>query len=246
MINLDIDTSDLSAEFELSRTDVDNMLQYTVEEVAASFARQWEIEAKSVLNQSRNEYVNSIQVTKRNKFTAVVYLNPASWLANAIEMGTSEFDMKKGFLKSNKIKYTSKGKPYLTIPFRFGTPQAIGDSSAFSGIMPTQIYSQVKKQAPKAALKLSSIPQQFHIPKSAALRKQTKSGNFANITKKTEMTSIYEGMRKTQGGYVTFRRVSLNSDPSSWIHPGFQKKDLAGTALGKLNVPQIVDISIDN
>lgn len=246
MISLDIDTSELSAEFSLTQHEVNQMLEYTVEEISAQFARKWETEAKSVLKSTRSIYVNSIQVKKRGQFSAAVFLNPASWLANALEMGMSSFDMKAGFLGSSKIKYTKKGNPYLTIPFRFASSSALGESSAFAGVMPQVIHTTTKSLPPGGRLKMSNIPSQYHIPKSAALRSQVKSGNFAKVTASTKMTSIYQGMQRTNGGYVNFRRVSLNSQDQSWIHPGFVKLDLANKALSKMDVPQEVDVAIDN
>lgn len=246
MINLQIDTADLADEFSLSNEEVKSMLQYTVEEVGSAFARSWEIEAKNGLKSTRSQYVNAIQIRKIDRLTCAVYLNPAAWLANAIEMGKSSFDMKKGLLASKKVKYTSKGKPYITIPFRFGVPSSMGENAAFAGVMPQEVYAVAKNLQPKKQVQLSQIPGQYQIPKNIGLRRQVKSGNFDNITKRTKMTSIYEGMTKSNSGYVTFRRVSLNSDSDSWIHPGFQARDFAGKALAELNVPQVVDISIDD
>lgn len=246
MINLDINTNSIEQEFNLSQRDVDGLLQYVVEDVATEFARHWETEAKSSLRQSRSLYVNAINVAKRGQFASVVYLNPAAWLPNAIEMGHGEFDMKKGLLNSKKVKYTKKGKPYITVPFRFGVPSTIGDSTAFAGIMPKAIHNVVKRQAPGESLKMGDISSQYKIPKSVALRNQVKSGIFTAAIQRSEKTSIYKGMQKTEGGYVTFRRVSLASDSDRWIHPGFQAKNLAAQALSRFNLPQAVDVSIDN
>ena len=255
MIDLNIDTSSLSAEFQLSQNDVDGLLQYVVEEVSAQFAAKWDNEAKTTLKQAKDEYRRSIQVVKRGRFTSIVYLNPASWLPNAIEMGFNAFDMKTGFMKSSKVKYSSNGQPYLTIPFRFATPGSLGESSAFSGVMPVQIQTAVRQnetanpnQQSRSGLPLSNIPTKFQIPKSITLRRQMKSGNFANINKDTPMTSIYQGLKRNSdgAGYVMFRRVSLNTDADRWQHPGFQAKDLAQKALNRLDVPRIVDITTDN
>jgi len=246
MISLDIDTRDLSDEFNLSQQEVNQMLQYTVEEVSANFADTWDVVASQNLGSARNQYKRAIQVMKRDRYTSVVYLNPAAWLPNALEMGHPSFDMKSGFLSSPKVKYTKKGNPYLTIPFRFATPTALGESSAFSGVMPKVIYNEVKKQTRREQLPLTSIPAQYHIPVNAGIRKEVKSGNYSRVTAKTEMTSIYEGMQNTGNGYMTFRRVSLNSQAESWIHPGFQARNFAQKAMNQINIPDIVDISIDN
>ena len=58
-------------------------------------------------------------------------------------------------------------------------------------------------------------------------------------------TSIYEGLKKQGGGYVMFRRVSLNSSPDAFNHPGFDARNFANKALSQMDVPQTVDIAID-
>jgi len=247
MIDLSIDTRDISAEFQLSQKEVDDMLEFVVDEVTAQFARNWDTQAKTTLKSTREQYRQAIQVEKRDKFTGVVYLNPAVWIANALEMGASEFDMKRGFLSSRKVKYTKNGLPYLTIGFRFAIPSSLGENNAFAGVMPTIIHQKAKALQGKAQLSLSDIPTKYHIPQSATLRRKLKSGAMTSIPKGTAMTSIYEGLGSNKGGgYVMFRRVSVNSDADRWIHPGFQPKKLAEKALQKTDVPHIVDVAIDS
>lgn len=245
MIQLQIQSTDLAQEFGLTQNDVDDMVEYVVEDVAHSFARQWQTEAKSSLFSSRNIYVNAIQAAKRGRDTSVVYLNPAAWLPNALELGTTEFDMKHGFLASDKVKYDKNGNPFLTIPFRFATSNAIGENEAFAGVMPREIHRTVKKLDGKP-LNIKDIPSKYHIPQSASLRRKMKSKGFEQLSKKVETTSIYEGMKKTSGGYVTFRRVSLNSQKESFIHPGFYARNLAEKALSAMDIPFNVDVAIDN
>lgn len=246
MIDFQVDTNDLSAEFSLSRQEVDQLLELTVDNVAEQFGRLWTEEAKNGLHSSREQYVTNIFAEKRDRFTSVVYLNPAAWLPNAIEMGASEFDMKSGLLMSDKVKYDKDGDPYITVPFRHATPNALGENGAFSNKMTSDIYKSAKKLTGKQSLPLTSIDSKHHIPKNIGLRKEVKNNNFKNITKDTPMTSIYEGMQKRKGGYVTFRRVSLRSDADRWIHPGFEKRDFMNKAVQRLDVANIVDRSIDD
>ena len=146
MIEFDIDTMGLSGQFDLNKNDIDDLLNYTVKQLTAEFAYIWGNEAKANLHSSRNEYLNAIQVGERGRFTGVAYLNPAAWLPNAIETGATAFDMKVGMLKSSKVKMGKNG-PYLTIPFRFGTSSAIGESSAFAGVMPPEIERAAKQSS---------------------------------------------------------------------------------------------------
>lgn len=248
MINLSIDTLDLSQEFDLNQQDVDGMLEFVVEEVTSAFARKWDNQAKTDLNSTREQYRSAIQVTKKDRFTGVVYLNPAVWIANALELGIGAFDMKSGFLASSKVKYTSKGTPFLTIPFRFATAGSIGENTAFAGVMPTVISNTIQSMPVRQPLTMGQIPKQYHIPQSATLRKKLRSKGFQNLSQDVKVTSIYEGLRRNQkgSGYVMFRRVSLNSDPDRFIHPGFEAKRLAEKALSSMNIPQTVDVAIDS
>lgn len=251
MIPILLDTQDLSAEFSLTREDVDGLLEYTVKEVTKEFAREWENQAKRNLGSSRNQYIKSIRVDQRGRFTGVAYLDPISWLVNAVEMGAESFDMKGGMLSSPKAKQGKNGR-YMIIPFRFATPDAIGESSIFAGVMPPEIKTAMKaqeKESPSSGLQLGKIPSGEQMPKSHSLRRKLRSKGFERLKANTEMTSKYEGLKSNTGGcYVNFRVVSENSDASAFIHPGIDERDLAGRAEAQYKsvIPTIVDRSIDN
>lgn len=245
MIEVDIDASDLASEFSLTTSEVGDLLDFTVQEIAVEFKRQWSMQAKNVLGSTREEYIKSLQVSNRGPHTTAVFINPGAWLPNALEMGYSSFDMKTGFLSSPNVKKGKSG-PFLTIPFRFAQSGSVGESSVFSGVLPKPIQGAVKqhqKTGSKSGLPLSKIPGKYHIPKSASMRKRIKSISFDK--EKVDTTSIYQGVKKSKGGYVTFRRVSLNSSEGSWIHPGFEPKDLATKALGKIDIATTADMAVD-
>lgn len=252
MLDFNVDINDLASEFTLSTQQVDELIEFCVEEVTTEVARQWSTEVKQNLGSARSQYLNALSVEKVSRNSRVVFLHPGAWLPNAIEQGQGSYDMKEGFLKSSKVKHTKKGKPYLTIPFRFATPDTLGENEAFSGILPRVIHTAVLKNdrqttKPSSGLGLSSIPRQFQIPKSAALRKRMKSVGYEKLSKDVEMTSVYEGVTKSGSGYINFRRVSLASDSASWIHPGFTARNFADKASQKVEpiIPEIVDSAID-
>lgn len=243
MIPIFIDISEVASQFNLDQSQVDDLKTLAVERVAQSFQQHWKAIAGRELKQTREQYKNAIRLDRRQNFSVAVYLDPDQWLPNALEMGFSPFDMKVGFLKSSKVKWTKDNNPYLTIPFRFATPTAIADSPVFSGRLPTAVHQKAKSIAPqRRGLKLTEIPEEFHIPKSVELRKRVEE---VQRLKPEEKTSIYEGVRKTEGGYINFRRVSLSSHEDSWIHPGFNELNLAQKAMERLE-PQIGDIVGDS
>lgn len=253
MIPILIDTLDLSSEFNLTRDDIDGLLEYTVQEITKEFALVWEAEAKNALFASRKEYIDSIRVDSRGRFSGVAYLDPITFLANAVEVGAPEFDMKTALLNSPKAKTNAKGGRYITIPFRFATPGSIGESSAFAGVMPTAIYKAVQKEEASGSgggLKMSGIPSSEQMPQSHSMRRELKSEGFAKLKQGTAMTSKYEGLQRNAvgSGYVTFRRVSDNSDPAAFIHPGIAAKNLIERAEAKFlpTMAERVDMLIDN
>ena len=241
MIPISIDVSEVAQEFQLVEEQVDDLKELSIKTITQEYARKWEQQANKSLGSTREIYKSAIQSTFRGRFTGVVYLNPAVQLANMIELGASSYDMKVGFLKSSKVKFTKAGDPMLTIPFRFGASTSLGESTAFAGVLPAVIHSTTKQMAGKP-LKLGQIPEKYQMPKSHALR-----GRISDISSlpKNQRTSMYEGLQKTTGGYVNFRRVSLNSDPDAFIHPGFKEANLAQKALDKTDVGSLMENVID-
>lgn len=259
MIPVLIDTSAVSAEFNLSSQDAKNMVSFVVKELTARYAKNWDNEAKRALRSTRQIYRSSLVVGEQGPFTGYVML--VNKLPNMIESGASPFDMKSGFSKSSKARSSRSGGWYLTVPFRFATPGALGENEAFSNIMPQSVYSVAKTLSPRQStmggavkqgqsLKANQIPSPYNIPRTRAMI-VTKSKTFEEYKHKH---SIYEGMqrsqktyeRATQGQYVTFRRVSDNSDPNSWIHKGIEARRLSDQALTRTNIPHEVDMAVDN
>lgn len=264
MIPIVVDLNETIIEFSLDKSQADQMLQYVVREVTAQIAHNWDNQAKLNLHSTRDMYRNSLVVGERGRFTGLVTL--LHKLPNMIEDGASAFDIKKGFELSPKAKHKADGGWYITVPFRQATPGALGESEVFSNIMPGEIHSAVKNFRGRETamvgfmkgrvdriadrLKLDQIPDQYKAP-TVRPAITTKNASFEAYTHKN---SIYEGMQKsektyesaTQGTYVTFRRVSDNSDPMSWIHSGFVAHNLAQKALDATNVPHEVDKAVDD
>ena len=239
MIQIIVNTRDISSQFNVTKTDIDNIVDFVVKDITASYARRWETEAKNNLHQTRQRYIENLKVIDTGRLTGAVVLDYSKDpLIKMIEDGAGAFDMKEFFAKSSKKKMKANGGWYLSIPFRFSTPGAIGDSTLFTGKMPEEIYDIAKNKPqniPTAGggmrsqgLKLNEIPSQFRAP-------STRAGEeYKN------KTSIYEGISKRkdsvtgQNTYMSFRRVSDESDINSWIHSGINANFLAEKALMSL------------
>jgi hypothetical protein len=90
------------------------------------------------------------------------------------------------------------------------------------------------------------LPVAFQQPKVKQLKDK---GGQTNRTY-THKNAIYEGLRKSLDSignvsYESFRRVSENSDPNSWEHPGIEEKDLAGRALSEFDLQGQLGLAFD-
>lgn len=254
---IDVNIDDLIDELSLPDNVADLIVANTVDAVTLEIYRQWRLEATNGLTSTRNDYLNGLQIINNNLFSKTIKLNGI--FNNMLETGFSPFDMKEGYKKSSKVKYSThvdkQGnitmKWYLTIPFRHGIPTTIGDNAAFSGIMPDEIYDVVKSRMSGDGLRKSEIPSPYDIPQSrAAINIPSKN---ISIPEYKHKHSIYEGLQKTtaaygkvtQNTYMSFRRVSENSDPDSWIHKGVSAYNFLQKAISATDVGTVSENAVD-
>jgi hypothetical protein len=110
----------------------------------------------------------------------------------AIETGVASYDIKPGLLRGAKVKMGENG-PYQDVPFEHRTTKR----GKGNYIEPASMRAAVNKAMQKAKATGKSIP----------------------VANRTD-NSILSGMKVSAAmGAQTFRRVSKNSKPDSWIHP---------------------------
>lgn len=182
---------------------------------------RWQTEAQNRLRSTRVDYlmglqVGSIQQPYDEPLTGAVVL--MGELPNAIEKGYGSFDMKVGFGNSPRIRRTDKGGWYLTIPLRHGTP----GSSSFGTTMSKDVYGVASSLNPyKSGLGNTSA-----MISGAGDRSWNGYQHKSNIN--NGMVRIVKSYKNAnQSMYYTFRRVSNNSDPMSWWHPGYRGAHIA-------------------
>lgn len=243
-----IDTQSLSTDFDLSRQDVDELKETIVKSCTKVVYTAWREEAKINLRSTRAQYMNSIIVGEESRFTNIITL--VGQLPNMIESGATAFDMKSGF-ENSRHKVLTKSKDgdlgwYLTIPFTWAQPSSLGESTKFSGILPSDVARVLNKKHKKGGgsttLTLSDIPDEYKIPQK---REDISLLNSSIIPEYQHKSSIYEGVTKTTGLVTSFRRVSNNSDDNSWIHRGIVGYNLAEKAIDRAKIPDVVSDIID-
>jgi hypothetical protein len=250
-LQVQIDLSVLKTQFGLASQKVDELTENVVNKVTKEIYRNWEALAKKNLHSSLPEYLQNLHIVDKGRFDKQIVLTGV--LSNMIEQGASAFDMKEGFKKSTKVKfsipvYNAKGKQvyeggdwYLTIPFRQGTPGIVGQGG-FANEMPEEVHQEVMSLESGESLPQSSVPTPFDVPQSrAAIVNESGVTQYDEYVHKS---SIYAGIQKqtasydkaNQNSYVSFRRAGANSDPLSWIHRGLKAAKLAEQAKEKTDV----------
>lgn len=257
-----IDTASIVENFSsITKEQIDDMLDSIAKNLAAGFAAKLEQNASQTLHQTKRRYINAIKLVDSGKLEGTVLLDYSKdKVVQMLEEGADAFDMKEYFLKSAKVKMGKKGGKYLTIPFRWATPNAKAESDVFSGKMPNAIY-QVAKNKPvtipvsgggtrSAGISLKEIPEQFQIKKVRPVIKDNDGKKLFDAYQ--HQSSIYQGIVKQQDSatkqntYHSFRRVSDKSDKDSWIHPGIERYNLIQKTLGDFNVEAEIGQQLTN
>ena len=178
---------------------------------------RWQQEAQKKMRSTLPDYLLGLDANsvvypyENNPYSGAVILRGK--FPNMLEQGYAPFDMKLGFSKSGRKHSKKNGGWYMTIPFRHGTP----NSFMYGKPMPKNIHKQGKSLGSGQRLRVDG-----------EVRKswngyEHKSNIHDGLTK---IVKQYES-GKTQSKYMTFRRVSDNSSPSSWQHPGFKGVKIA-------------------
>jgi hypothetical protein len=260
-----IDISSLLDSVNISREQAKSIGQGAVVLALHSTYEQIRKEANDSLKSTRSIYKANINRPEIQGLKGSIELTGK--LPNMIEQGASAFDMKEGFKKSSKAKNSGNGW-YLTIPYRHGSPNALGENQAFASVMPTEIYDAMQGKTPQITNASGGVTQRGTSLTMSDLR-GTKYGS--TVTTRGALTSNfgsvgvgkrggytggnpYQGMIRsqktyetaTQGSYVTFRRVSENSDGKSWIHRGFKAYDLMLKGLQNAQIEERVSNFVAN
>lgn len=258
MIYINIDTRPLIEPFLVDKESIRNITQSVVEGVSWALYNEIREKASSDLRSTRPIYLRNLVQPDIGPLKGTIVLTGS--LPNMLEQGATAFDMKEGFLKSSKAKQGKDGNKYLTIPFRWAGAGSLGESEAFSGVLPTEIQAMLKgikasktifggKKVIGSGLDVKGTKFGSVLTRGAFQNLKTKR-TFGSYTHKTPMHqgitkqwTTYEKAMQTQ--YMSFRRVSLASDKNSWIHPGMTAKKFFERAHESLDIESLMGNIID-
>lgn len=253
-LNIGIDLRDIFSEVLPTKQQAKEMTKKVLQDVTVSVLEAWKSAARRELKSTRENYIKSLYIVESGRLENSIILGGN--FNNMIEAGISAFDMKEGFSKSSKRKFSKDGSWYLRIPFRFATPGALGESSAFSGILPKAVHSAAQNAGKTSSgkpkgIKPIALPDDLKAPKSRAAFSDSSSKKQYDEYK--HKASIYEGITKSskfyeetsQGQYNSFRTVGEKSDQNVFIHPGLKVGNFAEKGIKAIDVGMIVENSVD-
>ena len=236
MVPIKINISDVVKEFSLNGEELKKILIVTI---TSELEEEWTNQVNN-LKKSRAEYKRAMSIYTETSSIIIELSERKSKLALMLEEGASPFDIKKGFELSPQKTEKKDGGWYLTVPFRWSTPETLGESEAFSNSIPKNLYKKISKEG---YIKFDDLSQNQRI---LGIRQYIEG--FDTYEHKSPLA---QGLTKTskvknQGVYHTFRRVSDRSDPNSWIHKGFKPKKLMDKAISDIQIDDIVSTVVDN
>ncbi|AYJ74836.1 hypothetical protein phiMa_53 [Thermus phage phiMa] len=156
--------------------------------------------------------------------------------AAALEWGRPAYDLRQVLRRSHQARRAKAGHLYMHIPFRHGTPQAVG----FASVMPEEVYARVRRFRKSRITGVYYEPS-VHDPKARARRftyewgDRLTAGDLRAMGLDPEDPEVGRlvGMYRFEVGapgenrsaYVTFRTLSEKSPPGTWVvpeHPGYR------------------------
>jgi hypothetical protein len=211
--------------------------QLQIASLAQSAMAEWVRLAQENLKTSRDIYIQGLRQAESFKASESAMgmkfeISLVGEMPNNFEFGMGSFDMKTvrpGWLGGMRAKIGKDGKKYVTIPMRHSTGS--GARMGYTG-------KAAAIEGPNLKTQLRRAVKQYGLDKMVMTATgQVAEGTVARIPKGAPVHPYLKGMVRTQkaldvpkwrgsGQLTTFRRLSENSKPSAWIHPGLKAANL--------------------
>ena len=215
-IKLSIRAEELGLDFDLITQQATQSINQGVQALAqATFNTAIEL-AHEKLSSTQQDYINALSFSRKKIGKNVFYEISLSDSMNWIEDGFPGYDMKPGLLNGPKSRVNKQGKRYNIVPFRhkpFG--KAGGSSNSTRAKLQNELSATIKKYGLDQIIKDSN-----NRALEGRVKSLTNKGLLPNLQGLTKYQKRYKSV--IQSTYMTFRVVSENSSPSSWIHPGYR------------------------
>jgi hypothetical protein len=207
------------------------LLSQAVRAVAGQFAANWQesVQRANLWSGEKDKYVAAISWKSTGPFSASV--ESTYEYDQEIEAGRPAYDLKTMLSTSQKVRTSKKGKRYLIIPFRHGTP------GTNTNEMPEHVYAEARQLTPSRITGQGSRPAAIYASQTGqrqVMRVATRSYSWggklpAGLTQKLRpyhATDIHASMVRFDtttpkgsrySSYGTFRTMVEGSN--KWILP---------------------------
>jgi hypothetical protein len=215
---------------EIDPANFESMANEIVERTAEAAREEWVRLAGENLKGTYQSYVGGIdpkdnsptglsEIERPDTLKATITLRGT--LPNMLEQGHDAFDIKPGILNGPHVKMGKDGSKFQDIPFIYGGPS---QSLIGTKTLPKEVFKEANK---------------MQYGERYSDKSRRKNWNMGRPGGYEHKTGIFDDLRKGAKGSVdafrTFRRISENSDPASWIHPGLKALHLAEKVVEFLN-----------
>jgi len=234
-----------------------------VQDATYAIQQAWIDNSKGAFKRKSGAYIAAIESGAQYPYAGDIFrgavVNTAPH-ASAIEYGTRAWDMKKMLHTSSKARRSKKGKLYMIIPFRHGTPGSVSLPA-----MPKAVYVGARKLTTSRLTGTKQVDNQFGNPitkgkfkfgtrlnSNVGIRTKTLSNQQArqagvkpgyHYTRKAspDKGTVKFPRHSSAGGsqYMTFR--IMHEDSKGWIHPGTQPYHLAQRTAAQMT-PHVVNM----
>lgn len=176
--------------------------------------------ARTRLNSTFDEYMSATSVKMRN-YVLLVEIDKDSWIANAVESGIGQFDMKPGFFNSPKAKTSKKGYRYMHIPI--GVEKGGKGSSTESGQEFQKKINEVLMK-PKYGIKKLKLLMNGAVQETQEVLTPDPLLKGLYRSRQYESSEDYHsGTKRPKWEFILFRTVSENPESKGkWQHPGIK------------------------
>lgn len=179
--------------------------------------------ARNKFHSTLETYMDAVQ-TKFDQNFFIIELEKDNWLANALEVGKSPYDMKNGLLNSPKAKMGKDGKRFIHIPIQKDAKRKSHTMGTEKAQEYQRLIEHVMRKPKYGASSVQHKADGTVIESQKLMTSEPKLQGMYRFRKLDSARTLFGG--KTQGipfQHVMFRTVSENPSKTgaTWEHPGF-------------------------
>lgn len=196
--------------------------------------------ANKKLHTTKEKYMDALTIEMDNN-VLMVEIDPANWIANAVESGADPFNMKDTHLRGPNTRVSRQGYRYKIIPI--GKDPSGPGSNTEKG----QAYQKAVQQALKAPTFGRSFLRYLPNGKIAEMQEVVSGDPMLSGFYRTRVYDSGKELANSKGkkwGYVLFRVISENPNSiAKWDHPGIRPQHILKDTERWLNnnLPDIFD-----